>query len=69
MGLKTVAQCDCCGEVFEGTVYFLQVWAEDTHGGVDARAAAQNIQTCMNSERKKCYCHKCMEKIRKSFNF
>lgn len=68
MGFKTIAQCDCCGKKFEGTAYFLQVWAEDTHGGVDTRTAAQNLQTSMSLEGK-CYCHKCMEKIRKSFNF
>lgn len=67
MGLKTIAQCDCCGEEFEGTVYFLQVWAESTQGGVDLQAAAQNLQTSMSPG--KCYCSKCMEKIRKSFNF
>lgn len=69
MGLKTVAQCDCCGEVFEGTVYFLQVWAEDTKDGISTEAAVQNIQTSMNPARDKCYCSQCMRRIRKSFNF
>lgn len=34
MGFRTIAQCDYCGREFEGTVYFLQVWAESTRGGV-----------------------------------
>lgn len=69
MGFKTVAQCDCCGKEFEGTAYLLQVWAEDTRGGVNLQAATQNLQTPMNLGREKCYCPECMEKIRKSFNF
>ena len=68
MGFKTIAQSDCCGKEFEGMVYFLQVWAEDTHGGVDIRAASQNLKNFMSPEGK-CYCSECMEKIRKSFNF
>lgn len=69
MGYRTIAQCDCCGKQFEGTAYFLQVWAEDTKGGVNAEAAIQNLQTSMNPARDKCYCPQCMERIRESFNF
>lgn len=64
------AICDSCKEEFTGTVYFLQVWAEDVNGGVTLEAAAQNVKTRMeNLAGGKCYCSKCMARIREQFNF
>lgn len=64
------AICDCCGKEFTGTVYYLQVWAEDVNGGVTMEAATQNIQTRFQSlAGDKTYCPECMSRIRKEFNF
>lgn len=59
--------CDCCGKEVQGTYYLLQVWADDTRGGVTAEMAGQNMVT--NLSRDKTYCPDCISRIRKEFNF
>ncbi len=70
MGFVKKAICDSCKDEVTDTVYFLQVWAEDVNGGLTLEAATQNIKTRMeNLAGGKCYCPKCMARIRKQFNF
>lgn len=63
----TKAFCDCCGEEIENTVYCLQIWAEGVKEGLTMDAAVQNIH--QNLSPNKTYCSKCINKLKKEFNY
>lgn len=63
----TKAYCDCCGEEIDNTVYLLQIWAEGVNSGLTCDAAAQNVHQNLN--KAKTYCSKCIDRLKKEFNY